>query len=311
MARPFVNRSESSFRRAARRLVGCALLLSAPSLAGGCTFAVDVSGLQCQSDADCTSLGADYEGARCEANECRQQALRGDEAEDGWACVGRVRYEAPTAPEAIVRVELVDLIDSRPVAGVRAEVCRKADLDCAAPIGGAVSDDAGRFEVRVPTVDQATGVDGFNGYLKVEGEGYMPLLYFSNPPVMGDQGERVPLVPLSVFGSLVASTGLPALSPGRGAINFIALDCDDLEVPDVRFDLDQRGDARPYYLVGGVPSGQLTDTDRSGVGGFVDVQPGIHIAHAFRHESGDEIARVSVLVREGFITYSPMAPTPL
>ncbi|HEU4534674.1 MAG TPA: hypothetical protein VFS00_11175 [Polyangiaceae bacterium] len=312
MARPFQNLATNPFRHAPRALARGALLLSALSLAGGCTFAVDVSGLQCQSDADCTSLGAGYEGARCEANECRRQALRGEGAEGDWACVGRVRYEAPAGPEATVRLDLVDLITSTPVTGFRAYACRKADLDCASPIaGGEFDDPSGRLELRVPTYDAATMLNGFNGYLQIEAEGYMPLLYFSNPPVMGDQQQQVPLVPRELFGGLTQSTGLSGLAPGRGAINLIALDCDDAQAADVHFELESRGDALTYYLIEGASSGRAADTDRSGIGGFINVAPGFHVARAFRAESGDEIARASVLVREGFITYSPMSPTPL
>lgn len=114
---------------------------------------------------------------------------------------------------------------------------------------------------------------------------------------------------LATFDELTRAICAGALQ--RGAITFMATDCDGGPAPDLHFALERQPDARPYYVLGGTPSGQVDATDRSGVGGFVDVEPGFVIGRALRASSGDEVARAGLPMRASFLTYTPMTPTPL
>jgi hypothetical protein len=254
----------------------------------GCTALSDLSALQCRPYDDC--------GATSEA--------------PNWACAGRVTYVEPSGGEARLGLTITDYFTGAPVADVGVAACRKADLGCDEPLVPAVNtDDQGLVDLALPTYDASLEAVGFPGYLAIASPGYVPSLFFLNPPLLADRQEDLPILPSTAFDALLMALREPS-DADSGAVSAVAYDCGGAPAAGVRFVLDG-GELAPYYFLDGAPTLRADKTDPTGVGGFFHVPPGLRVVHARSPGSGREVAVVNVIVRAGFLTYVDLHPTPL
>lgn len=261
-----------------------------------------------------------------------------------WRCLeGPSEPPPPRVPTATVRFQACDFISSctLPVRGLRARVCDKLDVGCLSPRQIDIHDNGGLVEFAVPT-----GPRGFDGYLEVSttvarcydtsvfGDAargllcqlvpqcdqaapteacdvpvYSPVLWFFNPPVTAD---IEPAIPLQLYPSaslpLVVEAAGGTLAPDTGSVFATVLDCDGRPAPDMTLKIAEYEDvASSLYFDSGVISNTATQTDATGVGGFIRIPPGFVELTAVTQE-GVAVAKVGVQANPTFVTYTVLAP---
>jgi hypothetical protein len=261
-----------------------------------------------------------------------------------WRCLDQpAEPVVPSRATATVRFQACDFISgcTQAVTGLRARLCDKLDVGCNNPRQSDIRDSGGQIEIDVPI-----GARGFDGYLEVStalarcydaeifGDAalgllcqlapecdtaapteacdvpiYSPVLWFFNPPVVADV--EVP-IPLQLYPSaslpLVVDAAGGELVPGTGAVFMTVLDCDGQPAPGVRLDIAEHEDeATALYFDSGVISNTVSETDASGVGGFIRIPPGFVEVTGLNRDS-EPIAKVGVQASPAFVTYTVLAP---
>jgi hypothetical protein len=261
-----------------------------------------------------------------------------------WRCLdGASDPPAPKAPSATVRFQACDFISSctLPVRGLHARVCDKLDVGCLSPREIDIQDRGGAMEFSVPT-----GPRGFDGYVEVStavarcydtntfgaAAGdllcqlapecdraapsdacnvpvYAPVLWFFNPPVVADMSDPIALqlYPYASLPLVIDAAGGSVL-PGTGGVFMTVIDCDGKPAPGVTLQIAEYEDvAMPLYFDSGVISNTATQTDASGVGGFIRIPPGFVEITAVTQD-GMPVAKVGVQSNPAFVTYTVLAP---
>jgi hypothetical protein len=242
-----------------------------------------------------------------------------------------------------VRFQACDFISNctLPVRGLSARACDKLDVGCLAPRAIEIRDRGGAMEFSVPT-----GSRGFDGYLEVStavapcydtstfgaAAGdllcqlaplcdrtapsaacnvpvYAPVLWFFNPPVVADISDPIALqlYPYASLPLVIDAAG-GSLLPGTGSVFVTVIDCDGQPAPDITLQIAEYQDvATPLYFDSGVISNTATQTDASGVGGFIGIPPGF-VEITGVTQDGVPVAKVGVQSNPAFVTYSVLAP---
>lgn len=262
-----------------------------------------------------------------------------------WRCVsGSSEPIAPIGPTATARFRACDFISNCtiPVTGLSARLCDKLDVGCNNPRVEGIVDSGGLLEVDVPT-----GPRGFDGYLQVSttlapcfdvdafgnaANGflcqlapecdptapspacnipvYFPVMWFFNPPLVADIDDPIPL-------QLYPSAALPLIldaaggefAPGTGSVFMTVTDCDGKPAPGVALEIAEYEDvADPLYFDSGVISNTATQTDASGVGGFIRIPPGF-VEITGVGGDGTPLGKVGVQANPTFVTYTVLAPS--
>jgi hypothetical protein len=183
--------------------------------------------------------------------------------------------------------------------------CAQRDVECAEPLTDNLPVD-GEGWVDVPLFE------GFDGYLEVTGETVMStVLFYAGPLAPGTEVDHTPLALIEV-GRLPALSGATgtAQDPSLGLVVLRSFDCRGDAAPGVSFSIDKPGFA--WYFVGGLPSSTAVATaPESGLGGFINVDPGVAVVNAALPGSSLPIAKPkSVLVRRGWMTAMRFLPDP-
>jgi len=263
-------------------------------LFASCSLTVDADRVQCQTKADCTARGGAFAGAICVDSVCQ--------VDPAWACLSSGSPPASTQePPYKLAVQVRGVVDQSPKVGAQVKLCRKLDVDCASPIAMAVSDNGGN-------VNFSVDMKGFTGYVQVQADGFVPSLFFFNPPLDRDTTTPVSLASVLENQGLLFSLGRQA-SPGHGNIVISSRDCTGATAAGVSYS-SPNADAMTsvFYTVADLPSGAATATDAGGYGGLVNVPVGGATVVANLSNPKVELSRISLLVQEGAITYSTVVP---
>jgi hypothetical protein len=265
-----------------------------------------------------------------------------------WRCLKQAPPMLPAAPtaQAQVRVQACDFITEckTSVSGLTAKLCDKLDVGCNSPRQSAIVDINGEFRFQVPTVG-----GGFNGYLLVDsrvayctdGEAFgtvagkvlcdlvapqcdltapnelcsakvfAPAMLFFNPPIVRDVELPLPLqmFPTSGLPAVLAAAGI-AIDPTAGNLFIQALDCDGHPAAGVTYQIGQYGSqVSTLYVNNGIVSNSVTQTDATGIGGFVRVPPGFVSVTGYNTE-GVAIGQIGVQAAPSTLTYSALFPSP-
>jgi hypothetical protein len=261
-----------------------------------------------------------------------------------WRCLDAPSAPVlPSAATATVRFQACDFISNctLPISGLHARVCDKLDVGCLSPRQPNIVDQGGQIEFTVPT-----GARGFDGYLEVTpslapcydrsvfGDAatgllcelapecnqaaptdacnvpiYSPALWFFNPPVVADVETPFPL-------ELYPSASLPlvldaaggSLAPETGSVFMSVVDCDGKPASGVSLQIAEHADvADALYFESGVLSNTATETDASGLGGFIGVPPGF-VEITGVNTDGVPVAKVGLQARPSFVTLTVLAP---
>lgn len=225
-----------------------------------------------------------------------------------WTCLGSVApppmlLATPSGERLVQSVRFVDLATGDVATNISVRACAQRDVDCLEPLTGLLPLDADGW-VDVPLFE------GFDGFLEITGETVIPtLLFYAAPLSPGTEVDRTPLglVQREILPALSGATGTQQ-DPRSGLVVLRSFDCSGDPAPGVSFDIDKAG--FPWYFVGGLPSSTATFTaGESGLGGFINVAPGIAVVNAVLPGSALPIATPrSVLVRGGWMTAMRFVP---
>jgi hypothetical protein len=263
-----------------------------------------------------------------------------------WRCVNApAEPSVPMAPRASVRFQACDFISNctMPVTGLSARLCDKLDVGCNNPRITDLRDRGGLIEVDVPT-----GQRGFEGYLEVSSSRapcfdsavfgnaakgllcqlapdcdptaptlacdlpvYSSIMWFFNPPLVADleQPISLQLYPTAALPLVLDAAG-GEFVPGTGSVFMTAIDCDGKPASGVTLEIAEYEDqAYPLYFDSGVLSNTASQTDSSGVGGFIRIPPGFVEITGVNRE-GLPLAKVGVQASATFTTLTVLAPSP-
>lgn len=255
----------------------------------------------------------------------------------------------PQEETATVQVQVCNFVSTNcgtPVLGVKASLCDKKDVNCANPIRSGIVDTAGMLSFEVNTGGQLG--TGFDGFLKISTSTdyctneavfgptasllcefapecdltpndedcriptFAPSLLFFNPPIRRTPPVAItlPLVPTSAFPALAAAAGA-RLDPSKGNIFITALDCDGSPAAGVSYDIIQyQNMVTELYIDNGVVSDTASETDRSGIGGFLGVPAGFAEVTGFLNGPPPmHMGKIGVQAAPFTITYSALVPS--
>jgi hypothetical protein len=263
-----------------------------------------------------------------------------------WRCLNQSPAVATpaAAAQAKVRVQACNFISDCTTAasGLTAYLCDKRDVGCINPRLTGLTDSNGEFTFQVPTAG-----GGFDGYLLVDSQAasctdsaafgsvagkmlcdlvaptcdltapdmrcflkiYAPAMLFFNPPVVADMEAPLPLqlFPTSGLPAVISAAGIQ-VNPMAGNLFIQALDCDGKPAAGVTYRIAQfSNQVSPLYVNNGIVSESVTQTDATGVGGFVGVPPGFVSVTGYNSE-GVAIGEIGVQAAPSVLTYSALLP---
>ncbi len=292
-------RKSAPYARAALPAAGALLL------AAGCHRLLDLDEPQCRNDGECLDRGFSA-GTQCVAERCRP--AEGPVVPEGpWSCLGRVELPQPRGATVPFELQLRDAGTNAPLAGVSARLCGRLDSTCATPTSAAVTSDAEGYAA-------FSVADNFDGYVEAQRPDYVNSLYYPPPSFFRQGGGRGPYVAIGTPATLesLAKLNGSTRDPALGDALLYVLDCQGRPAGGVRLDADRvEPNTKPFYLVGRFPDANAAATDATtGSGGFVNAPIGLVAFEAVVAATGQRVARVSLLVRPGQVTYAVLEPSP-
>jgi hypothetical protein len=262
-----------------------------------CSLAVDSNRVQCSTDTDCEMRGAAFVGSTCVESVCQAPPPPPE-----WACLDEDAPPLPTGGPFQAPFLVRHMVSQMPFQGVKAKLCRKIDVACATPLSEDLLTNA-TGQVTFPVTA------AFAGYAQFEGAEIINGLYFFNPPVAADLPEAaIAIGSAKVVGLLAMQTGATQLAE-RGIILIQARDCTGKPAAGVTFSASgSDSSSKIFYSKEGLPSGDAVQTDDAGYGGLVNAEVGSIIFTATVVATGRRLGQVTLLSREGAITYGSVVP---
>jgi hypothetical protein len=283
--------SATWFRRQSNRVLVFACLASA-----SCSVLIDKDRVQCTMDSDCRDRGPELAGAICVDSVCHPDPV--------WGCLGSVVFPKPAPGMFTVTIHVRDLVNQSPIAGVTGRLCERPDTECKAPISGDIP--------ATPMGDLLLPVRaGFDGYVELNAPGRMPGLYFIYPPV--DANREIPLVPMleTALVEQLAILNMRMVVPERGHVLLGGYDCEHKPAEAITLSTPDADDKTAgFYVLNNLPKIGAPFTDASGRGGFINLKEGIVSITANVAADNRKIATVSLLVRQGMMTFTSIVPSP-
>jgi hypothetical protein len=231
-----------------------------------------------------------------------------------WSCLREstapgVLVNSPIGASRLVRsLQITDLVSGTVPPNVFVRACGQPDVDCTTPLSGQIPIDAEGW-VDLPLYE------GFDGYLEVTAETLVPtMLFYTDPLNIETQVDTTPLgvVTKSLLPGLSAQTGM-AQEDSLGLVYLRVFDCNRDPAPGISFSVNQQSAWR-WYFVGKLPTSLADSTSDTGLGGFINVTPGVAVVGAELPNSPIPITPpMSVLVRPGWMTglrFIPKFSTP-
>jgi hypothetical protein len=219
-----------------------------------------------------------------------------------WSCL-KDTSEPPKTPGSpgnavIYSLRLVDLATDAPYPDVPVTACGLTDLDCLSPVADNLHTDAdGLVNVRL--------TENFSGYLEINSDAAVPYLFHLPDTGLRTQADYpLAMIAIRSFSVLLGAFSLPT-DPSLASIGFRAFDCRGVPAGGVSFHSSAGGQA--WYFEAGLPSTTRTQTDVSGLGGFIGSTTGVSTLDA-QLPDGRVITTKSVIVREGWMTAGYLRP---
>jgi hypothetical protein len=207
-----------------------------------------------------------------------------------WGCV--FDDERPTATKTTLtfRAKLVDFRDRMPPDDMLAYVCRRADPTCTSRDGPFELDDEGFINLTFENVPST----GFDGFIRFEATGVMPLEFQFASPLVRDfsVGEEAPLVmvPSSAIDSFAALLGMDFDSETSSLMTMRLFDCEGKPAPGLSLTASTSPEAIFYSADSTfLPTVGADATDENGIGGLANVKPGLPIIGIVHHETNTEL----------------------
>lgn len=184
--------------------------------------------------------------------------------------------------------------------GLQMRVCNTAEVDCANPVvDWQALPASGLFTALVPW--------GFNGFLEVEAEGFMPHITIIDTPVYRDlQLYSQTLLPLAVYQGLGEVLNTP-IDSGRSLLTATVTDCNGNLAKDVRVEMNLEDSGISYVTSQGVPTLNENVSQRDGAVGYGNVPAGLARLSAYAPD-GRLFDQQGVLLRAGTQTVAYLRP---
>jgi hypothetical protein len=267
------------------------LLACLPLLA--CTTVVDSDQVQCTLDSDCAQRGGAFANSLCQENLCIPNP--------NWYCLATKRVPAGPGPFLVSVPGTADVMTQLPTTGATITLCRKLDPLCSNPVDSQT--------IEFPEGVTFTVESGFAGYLQANVSGYLPSLYFFNPPV--DHDQTIPPISVASQGEYAALMSILGIAPDttRGTAILLAYDCTGKTATGVSY-TSPYGDAlsKSFYYAQGLPSTIATATDAFGYGGMANLPPGSVSVSARLESPKAELPFVSLIVRPLTLSFAQVVP---
>jgi hypothetical protein len=190
-----------------------------------------------------------------------------------WSCLSSLERQDTLVRPAdaerrwVYSTRALSFLTGQVIPGLSVRACREADVNCDQPLTEArVADADGWVDVPV--------TEGFTGYFEFTAPTIVPAILVYNELQQNSGSLRNPLAMLEVdaVATLSAALGRPQ-NASLGLFITTVYDCNGLTAEGIELTHDRGGD--PWYLVDGLPSFAARSTAQQGVGGFVNVSPGI------------------------------------
>jgi hypothetical protein len=149
---------------------------------------------------------------------------------------------------------------------------------------------------------------GFDGFIELTSPSSVSTMFFVNQPLMTDSREAFRIINQMGLQALAASSGV-TIDPALGHLVVRAFDCEGAPASNVQFSTNRAGGA-VFSFANGLPNAGADVTTSDGLGGFVNVPPGLVVVQGIEVESQRPSGSMSVLVREGWFTYGNLEPLP-
>jgi hypothetical protein len=193
-----------------------------------------------------------------------------------------------------------DVVSQKPQPGIMVRACRRLDVTCPESLTELESTDAaGHVSMDLPAE--------FDGYLRFEGEGIAPAMYFFDPPVRSDLPDLNVSVasPETAAGLAMLTKAVPDAS--LGIVLVTVFDCDGAPAEGVTIEAGNVGaTARFFYVRNNLPTTTERTTDDTGYGGIVNAATGTVTFSATI--DGATVGSVTVLVKPGAMTTARIVP---
>ena len=272
-----------------------ALALSSLVVSAGCSVALDLDEVQCETDADCDARGGELEGTICVESVCRKP-----EPEDPkWGCIGKVEPLASGEMNTLSS-RLLDLITNQPATNITVKLCNKYDAPCEAPINTPVPDADGVVTVTIPSELEA--------YLDVQGPDYYPTIAFLDH-VAQDKNEVVYIIPTGIVEALAVTADV-TLDESKGILLGRMTDCTLAPTAGASVSVFPTDKETRFYTINNTATPDASQTDSAGNSGFINVSPGTVTMTGTVGPMGKTFGTVSTLIRSGTITAQILRPTP-
>ncbi len=221
-----------------------------------------------------------------------------------WSCLGHVT--APTATPSAMPVHwtIVDFVTGRPLMGVTVKACSVADVMCATPLTMGTTDAMGAVALTFPRL-----ADRFNGVMEMTGGGTYPTRAYG-VRFAADNTSSLQ-VPTAMEATLLANIAGADLDPTRGSVIFDVHDCMGAHAAGasvVVSTVDTH--SQRMYIRGALPDTTATDTDASGIGGYLNVPAGATMLNATVASGGAHIGTYNADVRAGYLQIVVAFPAP-
>jgi len=255
--------------------------------------------------AGCTALASGGDTLEAVPNQpasAAADAMSPTNADPKWGCLDAM--EAPRAvalrPTVSFSLHLYDPTSQATPPGSSVRACNRFDLDCAAPVDGpAEPAQDGLIHLTLP--------QGFAGFLEVTSPAIIPALYFFSPALESDRQDEFIVVGFDTARAL-ASSGSINLDPELGMIAVRTMDCTGELSGGVEFSNKKGG--VPFAFVDGLPVVGYVVSSSDGIGGFVNVPPGLVVLQGQEAGSARISGTASVVVRKGWFAYGDLNPAP-
>ncbi len=221
-----------------------------------------------------------------------------------WSCLGSVTWDPPMAATVNYNVTYVDFITEELLLDLTAKACARTDTTCATPLDEQTTDETGSVQLTLPT-----GVNGFDGFIEVTGDG-VAWINIVHRPLTEDEAFTEGIITDSgmiTLAALLSST----VDAADGQLAFAVAECgpgDPIGAKVTTSNTDAGTELG--FLRDSLPRKDVDDTDATGFGAFLNVPPGPSTITATVGDTGTQIATAEVFIRPGFVSFVFLPPSP-
>lgn len=190
-------------------------------------------------------------------------------------------------------IQVVDLSTGQIYPDARVRACGLTDINCETPVTDALAVDAEGW-VDVPLFRD------FTGYLEITSAEIVPYLFYLTEPLTRSVVEYpLAVVALASVAPLVQLLKID-YAAGTGIIAVRAFDCEGNTASGVT--LSSQAEGVPWYFVRGLPTDETSVTAADGLGGLVNVTPGVAIVDVTTPNGSSIRGPQSLVVRPNWLS---------